>query len=518
MFDGLLLGFETVLTAQNLLILLLSIFVGTAVGVMPGIGPLAGVALILPLTFTFGSTGAAIMITGIYCGAMYGGSTTAILLNIPGETASIPTTYDGYPMAKKGRGGVALATAALGSFVAGTLAVLLVSIFSPPLAKVGLAFGPAEFFGVAAGGLLIFARVSAGERRLSRSLVPLMLGILLSTVGQEDLTGKLRFTFGHVELGRGLSIVALALGIFAICEAIYMALGGDDAIRVRRKFGLRELIPGRKDLRRSVGPWGRGALIGFGAGLLPGPSGTLGSFASYGIERGISKRKEEFGHGAIEGVAGPEAANNAAATSSLVPVLALGLPFSATLAMMLSALTVQGVAPGPMFISQYPEIFWGLIVAMYLANVGLLIVNLPFVGLWVYLLRSPSFLIVPIILVFATYGAYSERSAMLDVYCLVIFGVMGYVLRKLDFDLTPLILGFLLGPVVESYFRKSLFMARGDLTVFVSGSICMVVWTLVVATLLGPSMLRLWRLSRARGPAGKLDIAGSKRAGQAVRK
>lgn len=491
-WEGLLYGLELVFTYELLLAAFVGAAAGTAIGVLPGLGPVAGAALILPLTFSLPPAAGLIMIAGVYAGSMYGGSTTSVLMNMPGEAASVVTAIDGYEMTRKGRAGPALSIMAVGSFIAGTIAIILVTLMSPLLSNVALLFGPAEYLALTGGGLLILARVSGGSP--ASGFFPMVLGILLGTVGVEGVTGIFRYTFGIQELALGFSLVPVAIGLYGIAEIFLLIEDPDRAAKVR-SVKLKELLPSREEWGRSFAPWGRGSMVGFFFGLLPGPSATLSSFASYRIEKSVSKHRDEMGTGAVEGVAGPEAANNAAAVGSLVPLLSLGLPFSATFALMLAAMQVQGIQPGPLLIEQRPDIFWSLIASMYVANVMLLVLNLPMVGVWVSVLRIPKSMLMPGIIVIAVLGAYSTRFSMLDVYVLVLLGAIGWLLRKLDFALASMIVGLVLGPFIEKHFREGLFLSRGDVSFFWHSGIAIGIWTLALVVMLGGP---LWNVVRRR--------------------
>lgn len=492
--EGLLYGMEVLFTPGTLLGAFIGVLIGTAVGVLPGLGPVAGAALIFPLTFTLDPLTGLVMIAGIYSGAMYGGSTASILMKVPGDTAAVVATFDGYEMTRRGRAGAALSITAVGSFVAGTIAVVLVTFFSVYLAKFGLLFGPPEFFALTAGSLLVFARITGGS--LTSGIFPLVIGLLLGTVGQEAVTGEFRFTFGILELGQGLALTPVAVGLFGVAEVLILTESARRSVKVSA-VKVREMFPTREEWSRAIAPWGRGSVVGFILGLLPGPSGALSTFASYRLEKAVSRNRHQLGRGAVEGVAGPEAANNAASTSSLVPVLSLGIPFSATLALMLAAMIVQGVEPGPLLVEERPDLFWGIVASMYVGNIILLILNLPLVGVWVNLLRTPQYLLVLVILVLSVVGAFSVRHSMLDVFSLLVFGLVGYGLRKLDFSLAPLILGLVLGPLIENYFRESLFLGKGDLSVFVSSPIAVALWVgvgvIIVGAFVGPRVIRARR-------------------------
>jgi len=479
--DGLLYGLTLILQWQNLLAAFAGALVGTAIGVLPGLGPVAGIAILMPITYSLSPTGGLIMMAGIFYGAMYGGSTTAILVNMPGETASVMTCIDGYQLTKKGRAGAVLCIVAIGSFVGGTIAVLGVMLFAPKLATVGLMFGPAEFFAMTAGGLLLLTRISGGS--LAAGLLPMALGLVLSTIGQEAVTGQNRFTFGSNDMTAGVELVALVVGLYGIAEIMTVI----DSMQSQIKpisVKARDMMPTREEWRRSAAPFGRGTIIGFFFGLIPGPCAVLASFVSYRVEKAFSKYRTEIGHGAIEGVAGPETANNAAATSAMVPLLALGIPFAPITALMMSALMVHGVQPGPLLITQHPEIFWAVIASMYIGNVMLVILNVPLISVWVSLLRIPPAIFLPLIIAVSLIGTYSVRNSMLDLYVLFFLGMVGYLLRKLDFHLAPMVVGIVLGPLIEKHLREGLFMSRGDISVFYSSPIALTIWLLVLAVIL----------------------------------
>lgn len=478
--DGLLYGLTLILQWQNLLAAFAGALVGTAIGVLPGLGPVAGIAILMPITYSLSPTGGLIMMAGIFYGAMYGGSTTAILVNMPGETASVMTCIDGYQLTKKGRAGAVLCIVAIGSFVGGTIAVLGVMLFAPKLATVGLMFGPAEFFAMTAGGLLLLTRISGGS--LAAGLLPMALGLVLSTIGQEAVTGQNRFTFGSNDLSAGVALVALVVGLYGIAEIMTVI----DSMQSQIKpisVKARDMMPTREEWRRSAAPFGRGTIIGFFFGLIPGPCAVLASFVSYRVEKAFSKYRTEIGHGAIEGVAGPETANNAAATSAMVPLLALGIPFAPITALMMSALMVHGVQPGPLLITQHPEIFWAVIASMYIGNVMLVILNVPLISVWVSLLRIPPAIFLPLIIAVSLIGTYSVHNSMLDLYVLFFLGMVGYLLRKLDFHLAPMVVGVVLGPLIEKHLREGLFMSRGDISVFYSSPIALTIWLLVLAVI-----------------------------------
>jgi len=492
---SLLQGFEVALLPQNLLAALAGAALGTAVGVLPGLGPLGGAALILPFTYSMEPTAAIIMIAGIYYGGMYGGSTTSVLLNVPGETASVVTTLDGYPLAQKGRAAPTLFIMAIGSAIAAFISLVLVTFWSPWLARFGLNFGPAEFFAVMTCGLILLSRVSGGN--LVSNLFPLMIGIIAGTVGQEAVSSVSRFTFGYFPLIAGLELTAIAIGLFGIAEILRTIETRGTLPKIMR-IRVRDMLPSREEWRRSWGPWGRGSLVGFVFGLLPGPSAALSSCTSYQLEKKVAKGRAEMGTGAIEGVAGPEAANNAAATSGMIPVLALGLPFSATLALILAALMIHGIQPGPLLPTKHPDIFWGVIASMFVGNIMLLVLNIPMIGIWVSMLRVPSWLLGAFVLVVATLGTYSVRNNMMDVYVLVGASGIGYFFHKLGFSLSPLILGLILGPEIEKHFRQGLFLSRGDLLYFFERPIGATLWATTIAVILAVIVFRLLRKDMSR--------------------
>lgn len=471
--EGMIYGLGVAAQPENLLAALVGALLGTAIGVLPGLGPVAGAALVLPVTYSLPPVTGLIALAGIFYGCMYGGSTTSVLVNIPGETASVITCIDGYEMAKRGRAGAALSVMAIGSFVAGTLSIIGVMLFAPVLANAALSFGPAEFFALTMVGLIVLSRVTGGS--FAAALFVTALGLLVATIGMEITTGVTRFNFDRIELSLGVEIVPVAVGLFGISEILLISerlVGVPRAQAVK----LKELLPTREELSRTVPAWARGTLLGFLMGFLPGPMNVISTFGSYRLEKALSRHKEEFGKGAIEGVAGPEAANNAAATAQFVPLLSLGLPFSAMLALLLAALMIHGIQPGPLLMVQRPEIFWGIMASMYIGNIALLILNLPLVGIWVSILRIPLHVLIPCIVLYAMIGSYSVRNSTFDLWMLCAFGVLGYVLRKLGFDLAPMVLAVVLGPMIEKYFREALFMSRGNLDIFVASPISKLIW------------------------------------------
>jgi putative tricarboxylic transport membrane protein len=487
-------GFATALTPTHLLFAFIGCFLGTAVGVLPGIGPALTVALLLPITFQVPATSAFILFAGVYYGAMYGGSTTSILLNTPGESATIITALEGHRMARAGRAGPALATAAIGSFVAGTIATLALTFFAPIVVELALKLGPAEYFSLM---VVAFVAVSAvlGASAL-RGLACLFLGLILGIVGIDLQTGQPRFTFGMIEFLDGIEVTIVAVGLFAVAETLHLA--------TRRKHGEDEILPvqgslwlSKEDWGRSWKPWLRGACIGFPFGAIPAGGSELPTFLSYYMERKLSKRPEEFGRGAIEGVAGPEAANNASAAGVLMPMLTLGLPTSVTAAIMLSAFQSYGIQPGPMLFATQGDLVWGLIASLYVGNVMLLVLNLPLVGLWVKILKIPTPQLYAGILVFATIGAYGVSNSVVDLLVMYGVGVIGLFMKRYDFPVAPAVIGMILGPLAEQAFRQALTISQGDATTFITRPIS--ASFLVVALLLafGPKLWSAWASSRA---------------------
>ena len=461
-FDQLIAGFSVALSWKGLLYCFIGCLWGTIVGVLPGLGPLAGMTLLLPLTFGLDPTIGIIMLTGIFYGAMYGGSTTSILVRIPGEAASVVTCIDGYEMARQGRAGPALMIAALGSFVGGSVSILGLMFIAPPLAKVMIAIGPSVEVVLILLALAVISVVSAGSRIKTATM--LVLGLLLGTIGLDNLTGTARFTFGNANLAGGLSFTALAIGLFGVSE-ILINLEKTEAIKAIRPK-LRELIPRWKDLRDSAPAVGRASIIGFIFGIIPGVSHVVATFVSYAVEKRFSKHPEEFGKGAIAGVAGPETANNAVTGTAMIPLLALGIPSIPATALLLSALTIHGVQPGPLLLTDHPEVFWGLVASMYIGNVMLLILNLPLVGIFVNLLRIPYAWLVPIILIVSIIGVYSVNFSVADIWIMVLSGGAGYVLRKFGYEMAPMLLALVLGDRLEANFRLALTMSGGDYATF----------------------------------------------------
>ncbi|HJQ62953.1 MAG TPA: tripartite tricarboxylate transporter permease [Burkholderiales bacterium] len=487
-------GFSVALAPMNLFWCFLGVFLGTIVGILPGLGPSATVALLLPLATQMSPTGGLIMLAGIYYGAKYGGSTTAILLNVPGESASVVTCLDGFEMARKGRAGPALGIAAIASFVAGTVGVLLLMLIAPPVADFALRFGPPEYFALMALGLSMVVLL-AGKSML-KALISMFVGLWLATIGIDMFTDIPRYTFERIELMDGVSFVVVAIGTFAVGEVLanFTSQSGGQKFEVPK--GLRNLLPNWQDLKDSRFAFLNGSLVGFFVGVLPGAGSTIASFVSYGIEKAVSKHPEKFGTGAVEGVAAPEAANNSETGGALVPLLTLGIPGSGTTAILLAAFILWGLRPGPLLIQDHPELFWGLVASMYIGNVMLLILNLPLVPLFAQILRLPAYVLYPIILGVSIVGVYSIDQRLLDAWLVAFFGLLGYLMRKLDYPAAPLILGIVLGDLMENAVRQSLMMSAGDVSILYSRPLAAVMLFLTLLILIGPMFRRFsaWRL------------------------
>jgi TctA family transporter len=462
LFHNLVFGFSVALTWQNLWFCFIGCFLGTLIGVLPGIGPLATIAMLLPITFNVPPVAALIMLAGIYYGAQYGGSTTAILVNLPGETAAVVTCMDGYQMARQGRAGPALAIAAIGSFFAGTVCTLIIALFGPPLAELALKFGAPEYFSLMLMGLVAAAVLAHGD--MIKSLAMVAMGLLLGIVGTDVNSGMARYSFGIPELTDGIGFIVIAVGVFAVGE-IVSNLGETEERKVFTSK-VTGLMPTAHDLKQSIGPIVRGTGIGAFFGVLPGTGPAIASFSSYMVEKKLAKDPSRFGKGAIEGVAGPESANNADAQCKFIPTLTLGIPASAVMALMLGALTIQGIAPGPQVMTQKPDLFWGLVASMWIGNLMLVVLNLPLVGLWVSLLKVPYRLLFPAIMAFSCIGIYSVNNSSFEIYLTSIFGVIGFVWMRLECPPAPMLLGFVLGPLMEENLRRALLISRGDPTVF----------------------------------------------------
>ncbi|HZZ92858.1 MAG TPA: tripartite tricarboxylate transporter permease [Usitatibacter sp.] len=462
-FHGLLKGFEVAMTPGSLGMCSLGVILGTIIGVLPGLGPSATIAMLLPLTLKLEPTGAMIMLAGIYYGAKYGGSTTSILLNVPGENSSIVTCIDGYQMARKGRAGPALGMAAIASFIAGTFGVVALMLVAPPLAKLSLAFSAPEYFALMVLGLAMVVLL-AGES-LVKALLTMLVGLWIASIGSDLFTSTSRFTFGRIELLGGIDFIVVAIGVFALGEVFGNIEPSEPPGMIPVPKGLRNLLPTREDMRRCRFAFANGSIVGFIIGILPGAGSTIASFMSYGIEKAVSKHPEEFGQGAIEGVAAPEGANNAETGGALVPLLTLGIPGSSTTAILLAALVLWGFKPGPLFIQDSPQLFWGLVASMYIGNVLLLVLNLPLVAVFAQLIRLPAYIMFPLILGVSIVGVYANAGSMFELGLLALFGGLGYAMRKLDFPTAPLVLGLVLGDSMEKALRQSLMMSQGHLSI-----------------------------------------------------
>ena len=478
--SNLMLGFSVALQPSILAYAFAGCVIGTLVGMLPGLEPLAGISLLLPATFGLNPIIAMVLLAGVYYGAMYGGSTTSILMRIPGEAASVMTCIDGYAMTQRGRAGPALAIAAIGSFVAGTLSVIALMLLAPTLASFALRFGPPEYTALLLMGFLVLSYMSGGS--MLKTLAMAVVGLLLGMIGIDAMSGYTRFSYGIIELGDGIGIVPVAVGLFGLSEILLTA--GQPTPPAIQRPTLRQLIPSKVEMKSSFGPIWRGSVIGFLIGIIPGSAHIISSFVSYGIERRVSKHPERFGNGAIEGVAGPESANNAAATGAFVPMLALGIPTGPITAVMLAAIMVHGISPGPLLITQEPQLFWGFVASMYVGNIVLLILNLPLVGLFVNLLRIPYSYLYPAILCFCILGVYSVSNSVVDVWIMLVMGAFGYVLRKTGFEPAPIALGLILAPMLELSVRQSLAMSGGSYAIFLQRPIAIGMFAIAAVLIL----------------------------------
>lgn len=479
-------GFSVATMPMNLLFCFIGVFIGTLIGVLPGIGPPAALSLLLPVTFHVPPVSAVILLAGIMYGAMYGGSTTSILVNIPGEAASVVTCLDGYRMARNGRAGAALGISAFGSFIAGTVSLFLLVFLAPMLAQFALRFGPPEYFSLMFMGLSILVYLARGS--ILNALIMVCFGLMIGTVGLDPMSGISRFNFKIMLLMDGIGLVQIVIGLFGISEVL---------LNVERTFRqeifetrIRGLLPNREEWKRSIGPIGRGTVIGFFMGIIPGMSVAIPTFLSYTLEKKLSRNSDQFGTGMIEGVAGPESANNAASSGTMVPMLSLGIPTGAATALLLGALMIHGLRPGPMLITESPDVFWGLVASLYVGNVMLLVLNLPLIPLWVKILRIPYHYLFPLILLFCIIGAYTVNNNPYDIIVMIIFGVIGYGMKKLEYEAAPLVLALVLGPIMENALRRSLVIADGDPTVFFTRPISAVFLTLGVLILFSPLFLK----------------------------
>ena len=481
-FAGLAHGFAVALNPINLLYCFIGVFIGTLVGVLPGIGPVSAMSLLLPVTLSGTPESGIIMMAGIYYGSMYGGSTTSILVNIPGEAASVVTCIDGHEMAKQGRAGPALGIAALGSFAAGTFALVALMLVAPSLARVAVAFGPAEYFSLMVLGLTILSFLSQGS--MAKSLLMAAFGIVLGLIGMDLITAQPRLTFDRLELLDGIGLIPIVMGLFGVAEILTNLEKELKRDLIKARIG--GLWPSAADWAASKWPVARGTVLGFFLGILPGGGAVIASFASYAIEKKFSRTPERFGKGAIEGVAGPEAANNAAAGGAFIPLMTLGIPPNVVMALLLGAFIIHGLQPGPLMMTQRPDLFWGIVASMYIGNVMLLVLNMPLIGMWVQVLKLPYRILFPLILMFCIVGVFASGNAVFDVFVMVAFGVLGYLMRKFGYEPAPLVLAFVLGPMLENNLRKSLIISHGEFGIFFERPISAVCLALAVAALLAP--------------------------------
>lgn len=490
-FTGLALGFQVATTTSALFYCAMGVTIGTMVGVLPGLGGMATIAMLMPISYHLEPMSAIIMLAGIYYGAAYGGSTSSILLNLPGTASAAVTCLDGYPMSQQGRGGVALVMTAVASFIGAMLGLVVLIVFGPQLAFLAFRFGSAEYFSLMTLGLVAAALLTTGAPFRGLSMV--VLGLIFGLVGTDVATGAQRFTFGSIRLSDGLNLVALAMGLFGVPEIVRNASKSRAAIVEASEISWRSMVPSSEDLRRSTLPILRGGGIGGFLGALPGTGGLLASFMSYAAEKRIHKRPEEFGKGAIEGVAGPEAANNAAIQTAFIPTLTLGIPGDAVMAFMLAVFIMHGIVPGPSLVSQQPELFWGICVSFFIGNLFLLILNIPLVRIWILLVSVPYSILFPVVIILMCIGVYSINNSIYDIYWLMIFGGIGCVLYMFKFEAAPLILGFILGPMMEEHFRRAMLLARGDPTIFLSrpiSAVFLLTTVTIISWIIGKYILR----------------------------
>jgi putative tricarboxylic transport membrane protein len=499
LFHHLVLGFQVATSVENLLFCFIGVLIGTLIGVLPGIGPSTGIAILIPVTFGMGPTTAIITLAGIYYGAMYGGSTTSILINLPGESASVMTMLDGYQMAKKGRAGAALGMAALASFIAGTFSLIMLTLVAPPLAKFAISFGPPEYFALTFMGLTLVSALG-GDKPL-KAYISAIVGLLIACVGIDAISGVARFTFDSMNLLDGIGFIAMAIGLFAVSEILVNLEEEMKQVFSDAKLGFLSLFPTAQDWKDSFGALWRGSILGFFIGTLPGSGATLCSFVAYAVEKRVSKHPEKFGTGVIEGVAAPEGANNSAAGGAMVPMLTLGIPSGASTAIMLGALMIHGLRPGPMLFSTNPEVVWGLIVSMYIGNVFLIILNMPLIGLWVKLLRVPYKVLMPLILTISATGIFATDNNVFDMWVMFFFGMVGYVMRKLDFPAAPMVLALVLGRLVEMSLRQALTISHGSIAIFFTRPIAAGLMFVALLSLFSPLLIMLWKRYRARAAA-----------------
>ena len=470
-------GFAASLQPINLIYCFVGVLLGTLIGVLPGIGPSGTISILLPLTFGISPVTSIIFLSGIYYGAMYGGSTTSILVNIPGEAASVVTCLDGYQMAKQGRAGAALGMAAFGSFIAGTASIIFLMFLSYPLATFALSFGPPEYFSLIILGVTFITYLA--QKSMLKAILAAGFGFLLSFIGMDEMTGRARYTLGLVDLLDGVGILPLVMGLFGVAEVFKNLASPEEATVLKTK--IKNLLPTKQDWKDSSKPIARGSLIGFLIGIIPGGSSPLASFASYAMEKRFSKHPERFGCGAIEGVAGPESANNSAFTGGLVTLFSLGIPPTVVSALLFAALMIHGIQPGPLLIPEHPDVFWGLVASMYIGNIMLLFINIPLIGLWVKILKVPARVMLPLILMFCIIGTYSVKNSLIDVSLMMFFGVVGYLMEKFEYEPAPLVLAFILGPLLEKSLRQSLKLSRGDFSIFFTRPLSVILLVLAAA-------------------------------------
>lgn len=499
-FDNLIMGFQVATSWENLLFCLIGVLIGTLLGVLPGIGPVTGIAILIPITYGMSATTAIITMAGVYYGAMYGGSTTSILINLPGESASVMTMLDGYQMAKKGRPGPALGMAALASFIAGTFSILMLTFIAPPLANLAISFGPPEYFALTFMGLTLVSTLG-GDAPL-KAFISAILGLLIACVGIDAISGVARFTYGSMNLLDGVGFIGMAVGLFAISEILVNMEGPIQQVFSNAKLGFRSLFPNLQDWKDSFGALWRGTILGFFVGTLPGSGATLCSFIAYTVEKKVSKHPEKFGTGVIEGVAAPEGANNAAAGGAMVPLLTLGIPSGGSTAVLLGALMIHGLRPGPMLFSTNPDFVWGLIASMYIGNVFLVILNMPLIGLWVKLLKVPYKILMPLIITIAATGIFATDNNIFDMWIMCFFGVVGYLMRKVDMPAAPMVLALVIGRLVENSLRQSLTISQGSLAIFFNRPISAVLILIAFISLFAPVFHSLWKKHRRRGKKG----------------
>jgi putative tricarboxylic transport membrane protein len=493
-FENLALGCQVAFTTANLLYCFTGVFIGTLIGVLPGIGPVGTISMLLPVTFGINPASAIIMLAGIYYGAQYGGSITSILVNIPGEVTSVVTCLDGYQMARQGRAGPALGIAAFGSFIAGTIGTIILMFVAQPLSGVGIKFGPPEYFALIILALTLLSYLAHGS--MIKAIIMAILGVALSQIGIDVVTGRVRFTFGIIDLEDGLGLAPVFMGLFGVGEVL---VNLEESLNIEVfRAKIKGLLPNLRDWMESIGAIIRGTFLGFFLGILPGGGAIISTFVSYALEKNLSKRPGKFGTGVIEGVAGPESANNAASSGAFIPLFVLGLPSNAITALLLGALIIHGVHPGPFLISKHPEIFWGTIVSMYIGNVMLLILNLPLIGLWVKILKVPYRILFPFLLVLCIIGSYSINSSKFDVFIMFIFGIIGYLFKKFDYEPAPLVMAFVLGPILENSLRQSLLISGGSMLIFLTKPISVSCLSIALLVLISPILLQKSRWIRAK--------------------